>query len=103
MPALYELDVLNVQIVPHNKDVLAAQYAHDMVDHLDPTPLYQQLADELRQQIESGQIRKGEQIPSESYLRQEHGVSRGTVRQAVSLLREWDLVITLPGRATVVK
>jgi GntR family transcriptional regulator len=41
-------------------------------------------------------------VPSESYLQQEHGVSRGTVRQAIARLRDQGLVITIAGRGTYV-
>jgi DNA-binding GntR family transcriptional regulator len=73
-----------------------------VVDHLDPTPLKVQLANELRAQIESGALAKGQALPSESYLQQEHGVARGTVREAVKLLRAEGLVITIQGRGTYV-
>jgi len=73
------------------------------VDHRDPTPLYQQLADILRARIASGELTKDEPLPSESYLQQEHGVSRVTVRKAIDVLRREGLVVTLPQRGTYVK
>lgn len=73
------------------------------VDHLDPTPLYAQLANILRDMIQAGQIQPGAALPSESYLQQEHGVARGTVRMAVGILREEGRVVTLPGRGTFVR
>ena len=73
-----------------------------MVDRLDPTPLRDQLAAVLRSQIESGVLAKGQPIPSESYLQQEYGLARGTVRAAVKLLQEEGLVVTIQGRATYV-
>lgn len=74
-----------------------------MVDHLDPVPLKVQLADELRARIESGDLPPGKPVPSESYLQQEHGVSRGTVREAMGILRDDGLVITIQGRGTYVR
>lgn len=73
------------------------------IDHLDPTPLYAQLANILRQKIESGELASGQLLPSESYLQQEHGVSRGTVRMAVGLLRDEGLVISIAGRGSFVQ
>jgi hypothetical protein len=40
--------------------------------------------------------------PSESYLQQEHGVSRVTVRKAVSVLRDEGAVYTIQARGTFV-
>jgi GntR family transcriptional regulator len=73
------------------------------VDHMDPTPLYVQLADVLRQMITSGELQPRSTLPSESYLQQEQGVSRGTVRMAIGILRDEGLVITIGGRGTFVK
>ena len=73
------------------------------VDHMDPTPLYAQLADILRQMITSGELQPRSLLPSESYLQQEHGVSRGTVRMAMGILREEGLVVTIAGRGTFVR
>jgi DNA-binding GntR family transcriptional regulator len=74
----------------------------NVVDHLDPMPLYLQLANILREMIESGELPPRAPLPSESYLQQQHGVSRGTVRTAVSILRDEGLVITITGRGTFV-
>lgn len=65
-------------------------------------PLKVQLANVLHSMIESGELAKGEAIPSESRLQQEHGVSRGTVREAVKILQDEGLVVTIQGRATYV-
>ncbi len=73
------------------------------VDHMNPTPLYTQLADILRGLIESGELQPCSPLPSESYLQQEHGVSRGTVRMAIGVLRDEGLVITISARGTFVK
>jgi GntR family transcriptional regulator len=73
------------------------------VDHLDPTPLWQQLAAILRGVIQSGELRPRDPLPSESQLQQEHGVSRGTIRRALDSLREEGLVVTIAGRGTFVK
>ena len=64
--------------------------------------LYLQLAALLREDIASGKLAKDAPVPSESYLEQQHGVSRATVRRAVRHLREEELVYTLPQRGTFV-
>lgn len=74
-----------------------------LVDHMDPTPLYVQLADILRDMIASGSLQPRAPLPSESYLQQQHGVARGTVRMAVGILRDEGLVVTIGGRGTFVR
>jgi GntR family transcriptional regulator len=74
-----------------------------LVDHMDPTPLYVQLANILREMIKSGELPPRAPVPSESYLQQQHEVSRGTVRSAIGILRDEGLVITIGGRGTFVR
>lgn len=57
------------------------------VNQMDPTPLYEQLAAILRAQMSDGALSSGALLPSESYLQQEHGVSRSTVRAAAGSQR----------------
>ncbi|MFG2010026.1 GntR family transcriptional regulator [Micromonospora sp. NPDC048868] len=73
-----------------------------MIDPMSPTPLYVQLADLLGKRIEEGDLKARQPLPSESTLQQEYGLARGTVRQAIALLRERGLVVTLPQRGTFV-
>jgi GntR family transcriptional regulator len=70
---------------------------------MNPIPLYTQLADILRERIKSGELPPRSLLPSESYLQQEQGVSRGTVRMAISILRDEGLVVTISGRGTFVR
>jgi GntR family transcriptional regulator len=84
----HETDVGNDHLVP--------------VDHRDPTPLYVQLAGVLRAEIAAGKLGPHDPVPSESYLEQEHEVSRSTVRKAIALLRDEGLIYTLPQRGSFV-
>lgn len=68
-----------------------------------PEPKYRQLAKILRAQIEAGKILPNRAIPAEKVLQDEYGVGRDTVRRAVDLLREWDLVETVHPKGTFVK
>jgi GntR family transcriptional regulator len=70
---------------------------------MNPAPLYTQLADILREMITSGELQPRSLLPSESYLQQQHGVSRGTVRMAIAVLRDEGLVVTISARGTYVK
>lgn len=73
------------------------------VDHLDPTPLWKQLAAVLRQMIESDQLKPRDPLPSESTLQQDYGVSRGTIRKALAELKADGLIVTIAGRGSFVK
>src|SRR5438094_8326155 len=61
------------------------------------SPAYQQLADELREQITSGRLRPGERLPPEPELCVRTGVSRSTVREALRLLASQHLIVTTRG------
>jgi GntR family transcriptional regulator len=65
-------------------------------------PLYRQIADLLRRQIESGELEAGAQIPTEDQLMEQHHTSRNTVRAATRELTTRGLVYTLHGRGTYV-
>jgi len=60
-------------------------------------PAYQQLADELRDEITSGRLQPGERLPPEPELCVRTGVSRSTVREALRLLASQHLIITTRG------
>jgi DNA-binding FadR family transcriptional regulator len=60
-------------------------------------PAYQLLADELRDQITSGQLQPGERLPTEPELCARTGVSRSTVREALRLLSSQHLIVTTRG------
>lgn len=63
-------------------------------------PRYRLIADELRRRIESGDIPPSNLLPAESALSTEFRASRGTIRQALAVLREARLVATEQGRGT---
>jgi GntR family transcriptional regulator len=74
----------------------------DHIDHYSPTPLYIQLADMLRAQIERGELPPGRALPSQRTLIQEHGLARGTAARAIALLVEEGLVVIVPGKGAYV-
>jgi len=65
-------------------------------------PRYRQIAEALRRQIEGGELRHGDQIPTELELREIYDASRNTVRDAVKWLIARGLVETRPGQGTFV-
>lgn len=73
------------------------------IDPRSHTPVYVQLADLLRERIESRDLPPGSTLPSEARLSQEYGIGREAVRMAVSVLRSEGLVSTSRGRGTWVR
>jgi GntR family transcriptional regulator len=67
-----------------------------------PDPMYRQIADDLGQEIESGALGHGDQLPTELELRERYDASRNTVRDAVRWLITRGLVETRPGQGTFV-
>jgi GntR family transcriptional regulator len=65
-------------------------------------PLYRQIANQLRRQIESGELEAGMQIPTEDQLMGQFHASRNTVRGALKELAMRGLVYTLQGKGTFV-
>lgn len=72
------------------------------LDENSSVPLYTQLANLLRGKIVSGQWKEGDVIPSETQLIKEFGVSRGTVRQAISNLAQQNLLYRRRGIGSIV-
>ena len=65
-------------------------------------PMYRQIAEDLRAQIESGQLQPGQQLRTELELREHYNASRNTVRDAIKWLTNLGLVETKPGQGTFV-
>jgi GntR family transcriptional regulator len=65
-------------------------------------PMYQQIAEDLRAQIESGALAQGAQLPTELELRDRYASSRNTIRDAIKRLTSQGLVETRPGQGTFV-
>ncbi|PZQ77664.1 MAG: hypothetical protein DI563_03020 [Variovorax paradoxus] len=65
-------------------------------------PLYAQLAERLADAISQGVYAPGEQLPPESALMSDFGISRVTVRQAIQLLARNGQVVSRKGKGTFV-
>jgi DNA-binding GntR family transcriptional regulator len=66
-------------------------------------PVFDQLAELLRQQILAGVYHPGERLPSESMLVETYQVSKLTIRRAINLLAAQNVISTAQGRGTFVK
>lgn len=65
-----------------------------MIDPDSGRPVYRQLADVIRAQIESAQLRPGQRLRTEPEYIDEYGVSRDSVRKAMAALRSEGLIVT---------
>jgi len=65
-------------------------------------PLYLQIAQELRRNIEESVFKVGEQLPTEAELSERFGVNRHTLRRAIEVLRQEGIVGVERGRGTFV-
>lgn len=72
------------------------------IDHDSDVPVYRQLADLLRAQIERGELAPRRPIPSKRTLTQQYAVAGGTVDKAMGLLRSDGLIKTVPGKGLFV-
>ena len=73
-----------------------------MLDKDSPIPLYIQFKEYLLDRIERGEFEPGQRLPSEREFCDQFGVSRITIRQALSELMRDGLVQSVPGKGTFV-
>jgi DNA-binding GntR family transcriptional regulator len=66
-------------------------------------PPYLQVANHLREQITSGELKAGERVPSEREIVEQRGVSRATATKALASLKADGLVESRPGSRTTVR
>lgn len=73
-----------------------------MPDYSDPTPVRQQIAEDLRRQIRAGMNAPGSRLPSNVALARHYGVAAETIRSALDELRAEKVVETRSTRGTYV-
>ncbi len=73
-----------------------------MLNKQSPIPMYIQIEEQLKQQIQQGDFSIGMAIPSERELTERFGVSRMTVRQSITNLVNDGLLYREKGRGTFV-
>lgn len=72
------------------------------IDHSIPVPVYYQLKLLIRGQIESGELRPGDKVPTEAELCERHQISRTPVRQAMLELTREGVLTRKAGKGTFV-
>ena len=77
-------------------------YTSMHINRRNPKPVFGQIGDALRSQIETGELKPGDAIPSERELSEQLRVSRMTVRAAIDGLVNDGLLYRQRGRNTIV-
>lgn len=72
------------------------------IDKKSPIPIYFQLKNIIKDDIENGVLKPGSIIPSEREYSEKYGISRMTVRQALKELEDDGLIIRERGRGSFV-
>lgn len=65
-------------------------------------PLYKQIANKIKKDIQSANLSYGDAIPTELKLAETYGASRVTIRQAIKLLVEEGLLFKIQGSGTYI-
>ncbi|HLV08762.1 MAG TPA: GntR family transcriptional regulator, partial [Halanaerobiales bacterium] len=65
--------------------------------------VYEQVIDQIKELIYSGQIKRGDKLPSERKLKEQLDVSRASIREAFSALEMIGLIESRPGEGTFIK
>jgi DNA-binding LacI/PurR family transcriptional regulator len=78
-----------------------AAFSQDKIDRNSPQPLYLQVYDVLRKYALSAEVGKAEILPSTEKLSKLFGVSQNTIRQAMRLLVDGNLVCRVRHRGTM--
>jgi len=73
------------------------------INHRAPRLLWQQVCDDLRAEMDSGELAADARLPGELELADQYGVSRDTIRRAIQELVSEGRLVVLHGRGTFVK
>lgn len=74
-----------------------------IITNTSKTPVYLQIAQQMREALLRGDLKEGDILPSVRMLSSDLGVSVITIKKAYDLLEEQGLTITHPGKGTYVR
>lgn len=74
-----------------------------MLNHDCIIPLYEQIAQQIKQEVSNGGFDAQRRLPTEKAFAEQFNVSRITVRKAIQLLSQEGLVETKQGKGTFVR
>ncbi|MBB6217348.1 GntR family transcriptional regulator [Anaerosolibacter carboniphilus] len=67
------------------------------------SPVYMIIVEDIREKINSGKLKPGDDIPSETALCNEYATSRMTVRKGLAILANDGYIYSIPGKGYYVK
>jgi GntR family transcriptional regulator len=73
------------------------------VDRDSDRAYYRQIIDQIRSAIEDGRLGPRDQLPPEAEMCESAGVSRGTLRQALLILKTEGLIVSEQGKGWFVR
>lgn len=76
--------------------------SHSHNDSQAHLPKYLRIANQLRRQVTSGDLKPGDRLPSLAEMRAQHGITPTTVERIYSVLRQDGLIVREQGRGTFV-
>jgi len=66
-------------------------------------PVYLNIVENIKKKINSGQLKPGDIIPSESALCKEYGASRMTIRKGLAILANEGFIYSIPGKGNFIQ
>jgi GntR family transcriptional regulator len=73
------------------------------IDRRSDRSWYLQIADQIRSAIEEGRLAPGDQLPAETKMCKSAGVSRGTLRQGLFILKTEGLIVSEKGKGWFIR
>lgn len=67
-----------------------------------PSPVYIKIVEDLKNKINSAELKPGDMLPSESALCKDYSASRMTVRKGLSILANEGYIFSIPGKGNFV-
>lgn len=75
---------------------------HILINHSSMIPIYEQVADQVKKNIISGELEQGQVIPSVRALSSQLRISALTVKKSYDRLEDEGFVVTVQGKGTYV-
>ena len=75
---------------------------HILINHSSMVPIYEQVADQVKKNIMSGELKEGQVLPSVRALSSQLRISALTVKKSYDRLEDEGFVVTVQGKGTYV-